>query len=250
MSEKNNISWFENWFNSPFYHILYKNRDYTEAQIFMSNLAEYLKIPSKAKILDAACGKGRHAAFLSSNGFELTGFDLAPESIKEAQKLYGDLPNLHFFVHDIRNPFRLAYFDYVFNLFTSFGYFETDEENIQTIQSLAENLHSEGLLVIDFFNADKITKILPLSEQKNIDNIEFRIQKTFQNRFIIKDISFDVESESYFFQERVMAITEEDFKNYFRLAGLEIQVCFGSYALEPFDASTSERMIWVLKKVK
>lgn len=241
-------AWFATWFNSPFYHILYKHRDDTEARIFMSNLAEYLHLPAKSKILDAACGKGRHSAFLSSNGFEVTGFDLAPESIAEAKKNYADLPNLEFFVHDIRETFRAEYFDYVFNLFTSFGYFETDDENVKTIQALKNSLHEKGILVIDFFNADKITKILPCKEQKNIDGINFSIEKSLQNRVIVKDIRFEHEGKPHHFQERVMAITEQDFRNYFESCGLSIQACFGSYSLEKFDINTSERMIWILKK--
>jgi len=88
--------WFATWFNSPYYHILYKNRDENEAKIFMSNLAEYLAIPAKASILDAACGKGRHSAFLASNGFAVTGFDLAPDWDEQAKKTYeanfGEVP--------------------------------------------------------------------------------------------------------------------------------------------------------------
>jgi len=241
-------SWFATWFNSPFYHILYKHRDDTEARIFMSNLAEYLHLPTKSKILDAACGKGRHSAFLSSNGFEVTGFDLASESIAEAKNNYSDLPHLEFFVHDIRTPFRENYFDYVFNLFTSFGYFETDQENLDTIQSLAQNLKSTGTLVIDFFNAQKISQFLPIKEQKTIDGITFFIEKSLQGRFIVKDIRFEHEAKSYHFQERVMAISQEDFRSYFTDSKLSVEACLGNYKLESFDISTSERMIWVLKK--
>ncbi|MCU0439818.1 MAG: class I SAM-dependent methyltransferase [Raineya sp.] len=241
-------AWFKTWFNSPFYHILYKHRDDTEARIFMSNLAEYLHLPPKASILDAACGKGRHSAFLSSNGFKVTGFDLAPESIAYAKQQYADLPNLEFFVHDIRETFKATSFDYVFNLFTSFGYFETDEENIKTIQALANSLHNQGVLVIDFFNANKVTKMLPHKDQKNLDGIDFLIEKSLQNRIIVKDIRFEHEGNPYHFQERVMAITEQDFKSYFNVCGLSVQACFGSYSLEKFDLNTSERMIWILKK--
>jgi SAM-dependent methyltransferase len=239
-------AWFATWFNSPFYHTLYKHRNDTEAKIFMSNLAEYLHIPAKAKILDAACGKGRHSAFLSSNGFEVIGFDLAPESIAEARKNFADLPHLEFFVHDIRQTFKSNYFDYVFNLFTSFGYFETDEENVRTIQALAGSLHQQGTLVIDFFNVHKVMQTLPCQEQKTIDDIDFKIEKSLQGRIIVKDIYFEHQAKPYHFQERVMAITEDDFKSYFEQCKLSVQACLGNYHLEPFDPHTSERMIWIL----
>ena len=242
--------WFATWFNSPYYHILYKNRDENEAKIFMSHLAEYLRIPPKASILDAACGKGRHAAFLASNGFAVTGFDLATESILEAKKVYetlidNPLYNLEFCVHDIRKPFRENSFDYVFNLFTSFGYFETQEENQETISALAASLKRQGILVIDFFNTEKVLSCLPQAEIKEIEGISFRIEKSLQKKFIVKDIRF----ENKHFQERVMAITYQDFLGYFENANLQIQHCFGNYQLSDYEPSKSERMIWIVKKI-
>ncbi|MFN3315727.1 MAG: class I SAM-dependent methyltransferase [Raineya sp.] len=243
-------NWFATWFNSPYYHILYKNRDENEAKIFMSNLAEYLAIPAKATILDAACGKGRHSAFLASNGFAVTGFDLASDSIAEAKKNYETLINspfhqLDFFIHDIRKPFRNNHFDYVFNLFTSFGYFETEEENQETIKALATNLKAGGILVIDFFNTEKVVASLPQTEKKEIDGITFHIEKKLEDKFIVKNIRF----EDKYFQERVMAIGYQDFLGYFEQANLQVQKCFGDYQLSDYESSNSDRMIWIVKKV-
>jgi SAM-dependent methyltransferase len=242
--------WFATWFNSPYYHILYKNRDENEAKIFMSNLAEYLAIPAKASILDAACGKGRHSAFLASNGFAVTGFDLATDSIAAAKKTYEALINnpfhqLDFFVHDIRKPFRENGFDYVFNLFTSFGYFETEEENQETISALAASLKAGGRLVIDFFNTEKIVASLPQNETKEIDGVRFAISKSLQGKFIVKDIRF----EDKHFQERVIAIQYQDFMRYFEQANLQVQKCFGDYQLSDYESSNSDRMIWLVKKL-
>ena len=58
-------TWYSSWFDTPYYHILYKDRNYREAQIFMDNLTHYLNLPEKAKVLDLACGKGRHAIYLN-----------------------------------------------------------------------------------------------------------------------------------------------------------------------------------------
>ena len=54
------MSWFINWFDSPYYHILYKNRDEKEAEFFIENLVQYLNLKKRSKLLDIACGKGRH----------------------------------------------------------------------------------------------------------------------------------------------------------------------------------------------
>ena len=51
--------WFQSWFDTSYYHILYKNRNDDEAQRFITNLVEYLNIAKDQKILDLACGKGR-----------------------------------------------------------------------------------------------------------------------------------------------------------------------------------------------
>jgi len=242
-------NWFATWFNSPYYHILYKNRDENEAKIFMSRLAEYLAIPPKATILDAACGKGRHSAFLASNGFSVTGFDLSPNNIAEAKKNYEALisnPYFHldFYVHDIREPFRENSFDYVFNLFTSFGYFETEQENQLAINALAKSLKKSGVLVLDFFNTTKVINSLPQSEIKTIEGITFSTKKYLQGKFVVKDIFF----EKQHFQERVMAITYQDFLGYFQKANLQIQHCFGNYQLSDYEPSHSERMIWIVEK--
>ena len=69
--------WFEHWFDTPFYHILYDYRNDDEARYFMGNLVDYLKLSKGDKILDLPCGKGRHALFLYEKGFKTTGADLS-----------------------------------------------------------------------------------------------------------------------------------------------------------------------------
>jgi len=86
-TQKPTQNWFASWFDTPYYHILYKERNYREAQIFMDNLTHYLNLPEKAKVLDLACGKGRHAIYLNQLGFEVIGADLSENSIAEASKI-------------------------------------------------------------------------------------------------------------------------------------------------------------------
>ena len=79
-------NWFASWFDTEYYHILYKDRDYNEAQLFMDNLTQYLNLPEDAKILDLACGKGRHSVFLNELGYQVSGVDLSENSIKQLKK--------------------------------------------------------------------------------------------------------------------------------------------------------------------
>jgi len=86
--------WFKDWFNSHYYHLLYQNRDEQEALDFIQKLIAHLNPMPAAKMLDVACGKGRHSKALADYGFDVTGIDLSEESIAEAKEQEAD--NLHF----------------------------------------------------------------------------------------------------------------------------------------------------------
>ena len=151
MKEKQ--EWFETWFDTSYYHMLYKNRNDEEAHFFMKNLINYLAIKANSKVLDLACGKGRHAVFLNQQKLDVVGVDLSGESIAHAKQFEND--SLHFDVHDMRAIYKENTFDYVFNLFTSFGYFKDDNENQKAVSSMEKMLNEKGVLVIDFLNATK-----------------------------------------------------------------------------------------------
>ena len=131
--QKEKDNWYASWFNTPYYHILYKDRNHREAALFMNQLTEFLSLKPKDTILDLSCGKGRHAKYLYKQGFDVTGVDLSEESIQHAKQY--EKPGLHFEVHDMCLPYSKQ-FDAVFNLFTSFGYFENEEDNLRTIKSI------------------------------------------------------------------------------------------------------------------
>jgi 2-polyprenyl-3-methyl-5-hydroxy-6-metoxy-1,4-benzoquinol methylase len=114
-------AWFKEWFDTSFYHQLYSNRNETEASAFIDELVAELQPPSDSLILDLGCGAGRHAKQLASQGFQVTGLDLAQSSITAAKKIH--TPGAQFYRHDMRLPFGVCRFHYVFNFFTSFGYF-------------------------------------------------------------------------------------------------------------------------------
>lgn len=239
--------WFSEWFNTPYYHILYKDRDDTEAQLFIDNLITRLEPKRDSKILDLACGKGRHAIYLNKKGYNVFGCDLSSESIKEANNSKTD--TLHFFEHDMREPLDQK-FDYIFNLFTSFGYFESQADNLKVLNEVEKALNDNGTLVIDFLNAYKtIAKLVP-KESKTINGITFDITREVNNGIIVKSISFNDNSESYHFQERVQALTLDDFKALFSKTKLKIDFIYGDYNLQPFDPEHSNRLIILAKKFK
>lgn len=241
------MSWFAEWFNSPYYHVLYKDRDTLEGQIFIDNLDNLLHFEAEHKILDLACGKGRHAIYLNTKGLNVLGIDLSPESILYASQFQND--RLNFEVQDMRNPVAINRFDFVLNLFTSFGYFKKEEDNLNTIKSISKSMKLDGVLVIDFFNTHKVISQLIENEQKIIDGITFHINKKVVHSIILKTITFDTKGQSFCFNEKVSALYLNDFEQYCKLAGLQITDTFGDYNLATFDKETSDRLIVIAKKI-
>lgn len=242
--KQTHTEWFQDWFNSPYYHLLYKNRDETEAKRFIDRLLDEIKPAAKAKILDLACGKGRYSRYLAEKGFYVTGLDIAKDSIEFAQQFENEY--LSFFQHDMRLPFRINYFDYIFNFFTSFGYFETEHDHLKTVVNIARGLRPEGKFVLDFFNSKKVIAHLRSNEVKQVDEVNFHIQRSVDEQgYILKNIQFEDGGRFYDFTERVRAFTLEDFQRLFSRAGLRITRTFGDYHLYEFDEANSDRLILV-----
>lgn len=241
-------AWYRNWFDTPFYHILYSNRDFQEAANFIRKLHEHLHLPKNSKVLDLACGKGRHAIQLNKLGYNVCGIDLSEKSIAEAQK--HENQKLKFDVWDMRNVYPHDKFNAIFNLFTSFGYFSTDDDNIQVIRAAGEMLETNGLFILDYFNAPFTIKQIEKSTPEMISkgNIEFHVSKEVEGNDILKNISFESENERFFFQERVKAYDLNHFKIFFEQSGFSISKIFGSYKLDTFDEETSERLIIIAQK--
>jgi len=238
------MEWFEDWFNSKYYHILYQNRDEKEAENFIQNLSQFFK--KEDKIIDIACGAGRHTLFLSELGYHTTGIDLSQESIKSAkEKSKGKIP---FEVWDMRKCYKKQEFDVALNLFTSFGYFENNEDDLSAIKAMSDNLKEEGILIIDFLNSKKVIDNLVKKETKVIEGVQFNISRKVEDGFIIKNIEVIHDGEKMSFQEKVKALTKDDFSELLTFAGLQIIDTFGNYKLDEFNYQTSDRLIIIAKK--
>jgi SAM-dependent methyltransferase len=239
--------WFESWFDSPYYHILYKNRDDREAENFIDNLLNRLHLKVPSTVLDLACGKGRHSKYLHAKGHDVTGIDLSAKNIAHNKQF--ETSNLHFFEHDMRKTFRINYYDAIFNLFTSFGYFAQDHQNQLAISAAAAGLNKGGYFILDFFNAYSILKNLKPFEIKNLDKIDFTIHKKIENDFLLKEISFEAKGKKHNFKEEVKILRIEDFHSFFIHAGLVILDVYGDYQLNAFDKENSSRLIMLTRKL-
>lgn len=238
--------WYQKWFDSPYYHILYHQRNDTEAEYFIDHICQHLKPQPDARILDIACGKGRHSVYLNRKGFDVTGIDLSQSSIKYAKQF--ENKKLQFFEHDMRNLLYINYFDIAMNLFTSFGYFENEIDNLNALKSFRKSIKSNGALVLDYFNSEKILKNLTEHEEKTIEGITFHITKTVKDGKVIKTIEFKDKGQRYKFREEVQAFNFSDFERLFKMSGFSIVSVFGNYNLEPFNVKESDRLIFICNK--
>lgn len=238
--------WFEEWFDTPFYHILYQNRNESEAAAFIQKLMGTLALDKGANILDLACGKGRHAVTLNKLGYKVIGSDLSVNSIAQAKKYEND--DLRFIVQDMREPLANKTFDGIVNLFTSFGYFDEKTDNLKVLESCNVMLPSKGTLVIDFMNAIFVSENIVEKETKTLEGITFDITRRYDGKHIFKTISFSHLGNSYSFTERVQALKKVDFEELLAQADFTIDHIYGNYNLDGFDAKTSDRLIIVAHK--
>ncbi|ARV13835.1 class I SAM-dependent DNA methyltransferase [Polaribacter sp. SA4-12] len=236
--------WFTDWFNTSYYHTLYKERNDGEAQLFMKNITSFLNLPKTTHILDLPCGKGRHSVFLNSLGYKVTGGDLAANSIKLAKEFENE--TLNFKVHDMRAHFNNKY-DAIFNLFTSFGYFEDDKEDILILNNIKQGLNKDGFFVFDFLNAEKVKLNLVATETKTVDNITFNIKREIKDGFIFKHISFFADGENHSYTEQVKYLNLDKMTAFFEDVGFTITNVFGNYDLNTYEAKTSDRLIIIAK---
>lgn len=238
--------WFFSWFNTPYYHILYRNRDYSEASLFIDNITQFLKLNSNAVCWDLCCGKGRHSIYLNKKGYSVIGTDLSEQSILEASKNSNN--SLEFYQHDMRKLFRTNYFDIVFNVFTSFGYFEKREDDLRVFDSVQKALKPNGLFVFDYLNSEYVKGIIIENDTKTIDGITFQISKKIENNTIIKRIDFTDNGQAFHFEERVKLFDKSYFEDLAKDCNLTILNTFGNYQLHAFDEKNSPRLILVLQK--
>jgi SAM-dependent methyltransferase len=247
MSEQ---AWYKEWFNSPYYHKLYFERDEQEAKIFIAKLIDRLRPLPDSLMLDIACGRGRHSRMLAAKGFSVTGIDISTASITYAKQFEND--KLEFYQHDMRLPFRINYFDYAFNFFTSFGYFSTRREHDDAIRTIAASLKQQGIFVIDYLNTHYAEDHLIHNEEKTIDGAVYEIHRWhddshFYKKITVRDAPLLYPAEH---TEKVVKFSLGDFTDMLSFQRLQVQEVFGDYNLKAYDVRKTPRLIVIAKKEK
>lgn len=243
-------TWFKEWFNSPYYYLLYFQRDQAEAASFIDKLIDHLKPPPGSRMLDVACGKGRYSVQLASKGFDVTGIDIAADSIMEAKG--NETEDLRFFLHDMRLPFWINYFDYAFNFFTSFGYFNTRREHDNSIRTIAQSLKRNGYFVLDYLNTHYAEDHFVHKSEKQVDDVIYYLTKWydethFYKKIIVEDDTLDEPLE---YTEKVSKFNLGDFTDMFAFQGLQIQEVYGDYFFNSYDIKNSPRLIMIARKIQ
>jgi len=216
--------WFEQWFGEE-YHALYPHRDDEDARRAVALIHRVVPWGQNDRILDLACGPGRHAAELARwGGGQVVGFDLSRAMLRRARErsggalVRGDMRAL---------PFRDGSFALAVNLFTSFGYFLDEDENRRVVSQVAAALAPGGHFVLDYLNAEQVRRTLKVTEQAKGRDVVVRRRIDGANRFVIKEI--ELRDEGRRFEERVRLYGADELAALLTDAGLRVVARFGDY---------------------
>lgn len=217
-----------------------------EAEGFIDNLFAFLAPDSSARILDATCGRGRHAIYINKKGYDVTGIDFSTENIEFASSF--ENKRMRFFQHDMRRLGYVNYYDIVLLLFSSFGYFEKEHDNLLALSNFAKTLRPKGYFVMDLMNAGKVRKNMVAREIVEKEGITFHISRKLEAGYIVKEIRFEHPKKPFALKEKVKAFSYADFEKNLDKADLRIMHTFGDYGLDEFKNEKSERLILICTK--
>ena len=238
--------WFSKAFGA-FYTEVYAHRDDNEARQHLpaiSKLANLRDQPSS--ILDLGCGQGRYSHLLQNQGHHVVGLDYSLELLNIAHQNY---PELYLCKGNMLTlPFKNK-FDRVLSLFTSFGYFEKDEENIRVLQQIYQSLIPHGYLYLDFLNA-KLVQACDWTEKQlgTYSQISRKIIHKEQNRVEKQIRLYRNDKLKYEYSEFVKLYNFSWFEQQAQSTGFKLLNTFGNYLGETYDENSSPRLILLLQK--
>lgn len=236
--------WFERWFGEEYLE-LYPHRDTADAERAITLVARVAPLEGR-RVLDLACGPGRHAGRLIERGARVVGIDLSMPLLRRAQHagfavtglVRGDMRHL---------PFAKASFDVVVNLFTSFGYFSSDDQHRQAVSQMAAVLAPGGTLVMDYLNASRVRAHLVEHEETVIGSRPVIVDRRLEDdeRYVVKEMRLIDDGRC--FNERVRLFSAGDLADLMRGQGLHVTQTFGDYDGSP-PTPDSPRAILVAER--
>lgn len=232
--------WFEQWFGEEYLR-LYPDRDDEDAARAVSLIARVVPLRG-ARVLDLACGPGRHATHLAAQGALVVGFDLSMPLLSLAKHRSPGTWNL--VRGDMRFlPFRPDSFELVVNLFTSFGYFSDDRQHLGVMQEACTALVSGGRFVLDYLNAAYVRDTLLPREERVAGAQRIIIERhlTEDGRHVVKQMHILNDGRS--FVERVRLFHVDDLTTMMRRAGLTVAALLGDYDGRPLRDDTPRAIL-------
>lgn len=241
--------WFENWFNTEEYLNVYSHRNEEDAKNLFDLITKNIKIEKGSKVLDLACGAGRHSILFAKNGFDVTAIDISDNLLTVARKTAEKLElKIDFIKSDLRKFHTPEKFHLIINLFTSFGYFENDAENVEVIKNAFQHLADNGYFILDFFNINYLkNNLIPVSYDKIEDKIIKQERVIVGNR-IFKKIVITKKGIEKSYYESVRAYTKEELFALFKNSELMVDRIYGDYLGNYFEEGSSPRIIIIAKK--
>lgn len=234
--------WFQSWFNQT-YTQLYQHRDEAEAARQVNHLFHQLALPKQAKILDLACGSGRHLKELKKKFSQVVGLDLSWALLTQVESPLRIRADMRFL------PLKWKSFDVVTLFFSSFGYFSQRAEHVAVIKQIAHILGDRGYLYLDIHNKSYTLQNLVESDEKQFDWAKVSQVRKFQNPYLTKTITIHrVEGQTETYQERMHLFEQKEIEDlvspYFKVLAI-----WGNEQGDIYQPGESPRMIFLLKKV-
>ncbi len=235
--------WFTRWFGKE-YLDLYPHRDEREARAVVRMIRNLVAPHPNGRALDLACGSGRHTRALCRHIWTV-GLDLSMDMLHVA---LSESPTVPYVRADMRVlPFGADTFDLVVNLFTSFGYFSSDDENRAVLHEVSYVLRSGGIFVLDYLNADQVKKTLVPHDTRRVGGRVVTQDRRISadGRYVEKQIS--ATGLDHTVTERVRLFEPDELRGLLHDAGFSVERELGDYSAGPLKAE-SPRAIFVAKR--
>ncbi len=230
--------WFEEWFGDEYLR-LYPHRDALEAERAIALILARVGFVPGWRVLDVACGAGRHARALEVAGARCVGLDLSAAQLRVARTITG-APLVR---ADMRAlPIRPGSIDLTLNLFTSFGYFDRDEEHVAALREMVATLRPRGWFVIDFLNAQLVRNRLIRRETQRVQGADVEVERSVSpdNRYVCKTIRSDGGRR---FTERVRLFGADEIEAMLAESGVTVRERFGDYDGSPLGPESPRTLL-------